>query len=135
MRLHPYESHGITNSSLDGKFKQLKNSTHEKLVKEGLTKGANFCVLEGKAYATESFLKNCDLGITINSQAGLEMLMLGKPVVVAGRASYAGKGFTYDVPDKALYENVLENALKRFESLLRYRQGYVDVIDQAESEA
>jgi Capsule polysaccharide biosynthesis protein len=42
-------------------------------------------------------LMAADLAITINSQAGLQALWCGLPLVVLGRAFYGGKNFTFDV--------------------------------------
>lgn len=51
------------------------------------------------------------VGITVCSQAGLEMLSLYKPVVVLGRAFYARLGMTFDVRAPDEYGAVLDAAL------------------------
>ncbi len=48
-----------------------------------------------------------DVGILYNGTLGLEMLLHDIPVVVAGRAHYSQKGFTYDVTTKKEYAKVL----------------------------
>jgi capsule polysaccharide export protein KpsC/LpsZ len=60
---------------------------------------------------TYDLMRESELGITLCSQAGLEMLSMGKPVLTAGRAFYSGKGLTYDVPTRGAYPAVLEEAL------------------------
>lgn len=44
-----------------------------------------------------------DLGLVYASTTGLEMALAGKPVVVAGRVHYRGKGFTLDATDRNDY--------------------------------
>jgi len=51
-----------------------------------------------------------DGGATVFGTSGLEMAVLGKPVIVAGEAHYAGKGFTYDTLTKSEYLELLHNA-------------------------
>jgi len=45
-----------------------------------------------------------DVGLVYTSTTGLEMALAGRPVIVAGRTHYRGKGFTLDVssPDELL---------------------------------
>jgi Capsule polysaccharide biosynthesis protein len=47
---------------------------------------------------TYDLIANADLGLVYTTTAGLEMVMSGVPVMVAGRTHYRGKGFTID-PD------------------------------------
>jgi hypothetical protein len=42
-------------------------------------------------------MEGSDLGLVFTSTTGLELALHGKPVVVAGRTHYRGKGFTTDV--------------------------------------
>ncbi len=112
VRLHPYEAYGINNSSLSGQFKKHDNLTYKTLVAHGYVGSQNYCLLEGQDYATDELIKGAELCMTINSQAGLEALLMGKPLVTAGRAIYSGKGYTIDVPVRELYFQVLDYALK-----------------------
>lgn len=43
-----------------------------------------------------ALMNSCDLGLVFTSTAGLELALLGKPVIVAGATHYRGKGFTID---------------------------------------
>jgi hypothetical protein len=44
-----------------------------------------------------TLMREADVGLVYTSTAGMEMALQGKPVVVAGDAHYARKGFTVDV--------------------------------------
>ena len=44
--------------------------------------------------STYELMQEADIGLVYSSTTGLEMAMLGKPVVVAARTHYRGKGFT-----------------------------------------
>lgn len=48
--------------------------------------------------------------ITVCGTAGLEVANFGKPVVLAGKAHYSGKGFTYDVDNPETYKEILRKA-------------------------
>lgn len=49
-----------------------------------------------------SLMERADFGLVYSSTTGLEMALLGKPVIVAAETHYRGKGFTIDVstPDE-----------------------------------
>lgn len=53
-----------------------------------------------------------DGGVTIFGTPGLELLTQGKPVILAGKAHYGKKGFTYDAKTKAQYRQLLRDAGK-----------------------
>ena len=52
-----------------------------------------------------------DVGLVYTSTTGLEMALRGKPVIVAGRTHYRGKGFTLDVSSPTEFTESLEQAL------------------------
>jgi capsular polysaccharide biosynthesis protein len=56
------------------------------------------------------FYQLVDGGVTVYGTAGLEMALLGKPVILAGEAHYGGKGFTYDGLTKHSYRDLLVKA-------------------------
>ena len=56
------------------------------------------------------FFGMLDGGVTVYGTSGLELVLLGKPVILAGEAHYAGKGFTEDGLDVASYRKLLERA-------------------------
>ncbi len=59
---------------------------------------------------TRSFAEIADFLVTVNSKAGLEFAGLGIPAVLAGRAFYAGLGFTVEPPSAAAYADALREA-------------------------
>jgi hypothetical protein len=53
------------------------------------------------------FYELVDGAVSIHGTAGLEIALLGKPVIVAGEAHYGRKGFTYDALTKDAYRELL----------------------------
>ena len=98
VRLHPVEAMWHDNLTL----RRL----------DGWTPPPNCSIVHSQQLNTYDLMRESELGITLCSQAGLEMLSMGKPVVTAGRAFYAGKGLTWDVPTRAAYPAVLGEALR-----------------------
>jgi hypothetical protein len=84
---------------------------------------ANCSIVHSRQLNTYDLMRESELGITMCSQAGLEMLSMGKPVVTAGRAFYAGKGLTHDVPSRAAYPAVLDDALRDPHLSIEQREG------------
>ncbi len=56
-------------------------------------------------------MKACDLGLVYTSTTGLELALAGKPVIVAGRTHYRGKGFTLDASSPDHFVELLQRAL------------------------
>jgi hypothetical protein len=56
------------------------------------------------------FLQIVDGGVTVYGTLGLELALTGKPVIVAGEAHYAGKGFTYEGLTPKMYKQLLRDA-------------------------
>jgi hypothetical protein len=56
------------------------------------------------------FYRLVDGGVTVYGTAGLELALLGKPVILAGEAHYGGKGFTYDGLTLSSYKQLLRTA-------------------------
>jgi tetratricopeptide (TPR) repeat protein len=59
---------------------------------------------------TYGLLPILDGGVTIRGTVGLELSILGKPVILAGSVHYGSKGFTYDCETKEKYFEVLNRA-------------------------
>ena len=51
-----------------------------------------------------------DGGVTVYGTAGLELALIGKPVIVAGEAHYGGMGFTHDALTPEAYRDLLRRA-------------------------
>jgi|GEM_PF-5728014 len=109
IRLHPAEALWHDNLTL----KKLKDWTPP----------ANCSLVHSQQLNTYDLMRESQFGITLCSQAGLEMLSLGKPVVTAGQAFYAGKGLTLDVPNRAAYAAVIEEVLGQKELSLDQHAG------------
>ncbi len=62
------------------------------------------------------FYNLLDGGITVMGTGGLELSLKGKPVILAGKAHYSHKGFTFDAKNKEHYKQLLHTA-KNLESL------------------
>lgn len=56
------------------------------------------------------FFQMIDGGVTVYGTSGLELALLGKPVILAGQAHYGGKGFTYDGLTPEDYKQLLRKA-------------------------
>jgi len=56
------------------------------------------------------FFQLIDGGVTVYGTAGLELALMGKPVICAGEAHYGGKGFTYDGLGVDAYRGLLAKA-------------------------
>ncbi len=60
-----------------------------------------------------------DLGLVYTTTAGLEMSLLGIPVLASGKAHYRKKGFTLDADSWDEYLRVLEKAIKSMPARLK----------------
>ncbi len=56
-----------------------------------------------------SLMRLASVGLVYSSTVGLEMALMGKPVVVVGDVHYRGKGFTLDPEDPERYRAQLED--------------------------
>lgn len=56
------------------------------------------------------FFQLVDGGVTVYGTSGLEIALLGKPVILAGEAHYGGKGFTHDGLTPETYRQLLRRA-------------------------
>ena len=56
------------------------------------------------------FFQLIDGGVTVYGTAGLEIALMGKPVICAGEAHYGGKGFTHDGLTVSAYRDLLSSA-------------------------
>jgi len=97
IKIHPDEKVGCFYSAgniIKDKFKHLPS--HIKILENDT---------EINAY---ELFKLINAGITIMGTVGVELPMMGKPVIVAGQAYYSGKGFSVDARSKEEYFSTLE---------------------------
>jgi len=71
-----------------------------------------------------SLLSLIDYGIVYNGTIGIEMVLKGTPVIVAGKAHYGNKGFTYDLKSKKGYEKLLFEKNKEVKEKKRKAEVY-----------
>jgi len=111
-RLHPKEAwHLDRRNDPDAPGEYLWDNTLRELRALHLDKHPNLTIVSGPEMSTYELMQRACVGVTINSQAGLEMALLGKPVVTTGRCFYAQNGFTWDVGRRELLEPALVAAM------------------------
>ncbi len=120
IRLHPKEKHGASWANSSSSFGPPPGEKEGRLHYDSLTLKRLLVerpylrqyafVIDGTGINTALILEEADLGVTINSQAGFEMALKHKRVVVCGDAFYARKGFTYDVARPEALEATMEKA-------------------------
>ena len=74
-----------------------------------------------RSVSSYTIMRIADVGLTYASTVGIEMAMMGAPVIVAAEAPYRGKGFTYDPKDKDQYSAMVDRLLAHPESHERDR--------------
>lgn len=112
VKLHPKEHLGsspITN-------KPYNRLTYRKMLEdaslqEALVKNRSL-VDSTNEFGTYELIEKASIVVTVNSQAGLEAAMLGKPVVTCGKAFYGNLGFTLDAPNSRIFSAVMNEAEK-----------------------
>ena len=117
VRLHPKEAGGFS----PGGFK-FNYETKQELERRGYASRENIRIVAEKVYNTYTLMDIARVGITEVSQAGLEMAMLGKPVVTVGEAFYGHKGFTWDISHPSAFKSVISDAcISSMDTSLRSR--------------
>ncbi len=61
------------------------------------------------AFNAYSIFNAVDVGIVYTSTVGLEMSLLGKPVIVVADTHYRGKGFTFDPKNRSEYFELIDS--------------------------
>jgi len=97
VRLHPFEE------DVGG------DRTFQRLSQESLPE--NVTLIHGRGVNTYDLMEICQCGIVSTSQAGLEMAALQKPMIVVGKAFYRGKGFTWDIEDRACLPQTIKQVM------------------------
>jgi len=100
VKIHPAEANYNPNSGVEKLIEQRFPSLPEHIrvvsAREDISPLELFQVVNG--------------GITAFGTSGLELLLLGKPVILAGEAYYGSKGFTYDGNTLEKYEEFVRKA-------------------------
>jgi hypothetical protein len=100
IRVHPGEQIGWGPSVFDiliEKFPNLPENIH--------------LLPAGAQVNTYDLVNMADLGLVFTTTVGMEMAMVGLPVIVTGQTHYRGKGFTLDVDTWDAYFETLDRVL------------------------
>ena len=96
-----------------GEFK-LGKSKEEDILRQHIYTLPNHVkfIYPDTVYSPIEWMKFADIGVTVRGTSGLEMAMLGKPVITCGANRYEDKGFSYDPKNVAQYEKYIKNIHK-----------------------
>jgi hypothetical protein len=115
VRLHPAEVrlHGQTTREALGPF------IHRRFprVPENVT-----VVGADEDVSSYELMRDADLGLVLTSTVGLELALLGTPVIVAGKPHYSGRGFTNDAASAEDFIAMLEAGLADPHALVADRE-------------
>lgn len=110
IKLHPKELEGKS----PGSDIPLNKMTWRKMQSDTLLKkyldDSFLTVDHDNSLDTYSLIDKCSFAVTINSQAGLETAIRGKPIVVCGNAFYGNLGFTHDAPAPEFFTHAADCA-------------------------
>ena len=120
VKLHPKENGGI-----NPLCKPYGKLTLRKIIEKGLINRTykssaasdGFYLDDSNQFSTNQLIRDVDVVVTINSQAGLEALALGKEVLLLGQAFYDRIGCTWNVPDLSVLDSCLDAVLIQGKSL------------------
>lgn len=113
VKLHPKEIGG--NDIVGKPFQQM---TWRKIMANNYltsrVKDENLLFIDYQnSYDTYSLIRTADVCITVNSMSGLEALLFGKDVIICGKCSYGGLGFTFDSFNKEMLPMFLDMVLQK----------------------
>lgn len=103
IKLHPKEISGFSPAGIP-----YDHNTFKKIKERGIDKFSNVRVVEDTEINTFSLMDMACAGLTITSQAGLEMCIKGKPVMVCGEAFYGRRGFTTDLLETENFDDTIK---------------------------
>ncbi|OQK15841.1 hypothetical protein AU255_16760 [Methyloprofundus sedimenti] len=108
IKFHPKEFNG-----LNPLLKSYDQLTYKKICESGiaLSDCDNVTLDYINQYSTTQLIQGADVVITINSQAGLEALALGKEVVLLNQAFYDQLGCTWNIPHLSVIDSCLDAIL------------------------
>ncbi|MCP3981423.1 MAG: methyltransferase domain-containing protein [bacterium] len=112
VKLHPKEKEG--QSVLDIPYAQLTlRQMRADPELAALLDAGDLRVDGDNQYDTYGLIARADLCVTVNSQAGLEALVMGREVVLCGGAFYGGLGFTHEADDAESLAVCVDRVLQR----------------------
>lgn len=79
------------------------NETAADIIRAAGIDSSRFILVTSRAVNTYDLIEASAGGIVFSSTVGLEMAMLGKPVLLGSRVYYSGKGFTIDAASREEY--------------------------------
>lgn len=110
VKLHPKERTG--NNTIDDR--PYDHLTYRKIMQSpslaSSLQDLGAIIDEDNSYDTYNLINRCETAVTVNSQAGLEAALRGRPVVVCGEAFYGGLDFTADAPSPAYFDSAMQAA-------------------------
>ena len=106
IKTHPDESFGVRS------LKSVADKIHERYPVMPSNVTIVYPELKIRPY---SLREHMDLGIVYFGTLGLELTLLGVPVVTVGEAHYSRKGFTIEPPTREAYRDVLLAKENRFD--------------------
>ena len=112
VKLHPKERTG--NNTIDDR--PYDRLTYRKIMQNqplsSSLKDLGAIIDEDNTYDTYDLINRCETAVTVNSQAGLEAALRGRPVVVCGEALYGALDFTADAPSPDYFDSAMQAAAK-----------------------
>lgn len=112
-KLHPKEHKGRSSMS-----SHVYNSlTYRKLMQVNEIENCEHIIIDHEnEFDTFGLIQGSEVVVTMNSQAGLEATLYGKPVLTCAPSNYSGLGFTYDCGAAGELNSLLSQALHRTEA-------------------
>lgn len=104
IRAHPSEA-TWTHGMRDSVFKWI-NDTYKEELNHNIK-----LISSDSSLSSYALMEMSDVGLVYTSTTGLEMALMGKPVVLAARVHYWGRGFTIDPGSEEEYYHVLNRLL------------------------
>ena len=113
VKLHPKEAGGL-NTITSRPYEKItwRKICNNSSLKAKIESSGNITVDHDNLLNTYSMLNNADVVVTINSQAGLEALALGKNVILCGQCFYGNIGSTFNAQNTNMLKAFLDMVLK-----------------------
>jgi Tfp pilus assembly protein PilF len=113
IKLHPKENPAFKESTAAVRGLTAEGLAHHAGFQEARERlGGRLILDDANRYDTYDMIRNANVCVTINSQAGLEAALHGKEVVLCGEAFYGALGFTHEATDAATLEFALDRILR-----------------------